>query len=303
MAKRKSSPSLRDFRHKISQLKAKGLVSNRVDARSQKPTRYFKAKVKRLEPALSGENVAVKVKREFLADFRRAGYAVDNGRVVVHREPGEILKARRGLPEFERVIAAPLGGGPRIVQRRLILPASVHNIHDLLDDMRRRPDRWNSLKRPDDRFAFKLMNGRSRATFEDIESVADYLEMYEEKFDGDDSDDLWEGLEFLSIGPDDDWYSRDHREELARGRRARRSQYAQERRERGASWKSDQMRRADKAQSMRDARAKLTEAQRAQVREADRVRKAIARNDLGNVRREYDLNNARRKAFRRFGKE
>lgn len=300
--KRLSTVETRAFRHKVSLLKKAGVVSNRIDARKQKPTRYFQDKVKRLAPVLEGRALGVKVRPDFLRTFREAGFAVENRRVIVKPEPGEILKARRGLPEFEKVIApAPSGGGPRIVQRRLILPASVRNIHQLLDDFRARPDRWNALKRQDDRFAFTFMGGRSRSTFDDVESLADYLEMYEEKFDGvsDETEtELWESLEFLGIGEDESWHGDAWKAELRRRRSANRSD-VRHARERGPSWRGEQMRKSDDRDRKRAMRLKMSETAKAEAREKDRIAKATKRQSLDYVEREYMLNNQRRREINR----
>lgn len=58
-----TSGQLRSFRSQVAALKAKGLVSKRIDARSQKPTRYMLAQVQKFAPALSGKAQVVTVKK------------------------------------------------------------------------------------------------------------------------------------------------------------------------------------------------------------------------------------------------
>lgn len=52
----------RKFRSQVAELKRLGLVSARVDARKQKPTRHMKSQVARFEPVLSGRAKVVHTK-------------------------------------------------------------------------------------------------------------------------------------------------------------------------------------------------------------------------------------------------
>lgn len=58
-----SGSQLRSFRSAVAALKSKGLVSKRVDARSQRPTRYMVAQVKKFDDVLTGKAQVVTVKR------------------------------------------------------------------------------------------------------------------------------------------------------------------------------------------------------------------------------------------------
>jgi hypothetical protein len=80
---------LKAFRHAVARLKDMGLVSKRVDARSQRSTRYMREQVeKRFAKVLSGEAVAVKVpRRKFLEGFKE-GFDVKGRSVIIPVEPG-----------------------------------------------------------------------------------------------------------------------------------------------------------------------------------------------------------------------
>lgn len=73
---------LRKFRSEVAKLKSLGLVSKRVDARSQKPTRYMREQVKQYADVLAGRAKVVKAKsasqaKDIAGDaFKRKGRAV-----------------------------------------------------------------------------------------------------------------------------------------------------------------------------------------------------------------------------------
>lgn len=137
----KQSHNIKKFRHDVARLKALGLISKRVDARSQRETRYMRGQVKRFADVLEGRAKAVKVPRgvakEYSEAYRRKGnrivvpvdktetvfYSAKSKRVTATRpgyEPGtrmvkEFLKSgevRQPLPEGY-VYTIPLGGGVR----------------------------------------------------------------------------------------------------------------------------------------------------------------------------------------------
>lgn len=83
----------------MAKLKAKGLVSARVDARAQKPTRHMQNQVKRFGDVLSGKAQVVRVPkrgeaREFSERFDTKGkYVVvpgKQGRLSYSKKTGEI---------------------------------------------------------------------------------------------------------------------------------------------------------------------------------------------------------------------
>lgn len=54
---------LRKFRSEVAALKARGLTSKRVDARSQKPTRYMLGQVAKFKPVLEGRAQVITTKK------------------------------------------------------------------------------------------------------------------------------------------------------------------------------------------------------------------------------------------------
>lgn len=84
---------LKTFRSQVARLKDKGLVSKRVDARSQKPTRYMQELVnKRFAGVLSGKDKVVHVPKR--ADAKEFGQRFDTkGKaVIVPNAKGEKLR-------------------------------------------------------------------------------------------------------------------------------------------------------------------------------------------------------------------
>lgn len=123
--KKLTGRQLKNFRHQVARLKDMGLVSKRVDARSQKSTRYMREQVeKRFAKVLSGEAVAVKVpRRSFLENFRSA-FDVKGRSVVVPIEKG----AKR--PTFSKSTGA-ISGDVELNGRkfkRIYTPVTAENV-------------------------------------------------------------------------------------------------------------------------------------------------------------------------------
>lgn len=197
---RLQGPELRAFRTKVSQLKKLGGVSKRTDARKQRPTRYMVDKVKRLEPVLSGEAVLVarkKLRPDILADFERTHNRV-GGTVMIRKAPAEKLHMRKGLPEFDRLIADT--GERRVVQKRIPLPIDVHNFSDFIADLRRNPEKWAAKRGPYPPwlFGFRIGKGYSNQLFVEPELLADALEAYSDADDGW-FDDEFDSFELMAI--------------------------------------------------------------------------------------------------------
>jgi len=81
-SKKLSGGQLRNFRSQVAKLKSLGLVSARVDARAQKPTRYMRKQVETYGDVLAGRAKVVKAKSRSAAkaaageQFRQKGRAV-----------------------------------------------------------------------------------------------------------------------------------------------------------------------------------------------------------------------------------
>lgn len=268
MAKRKpplNTEQLRAFRHHVKVLKSKGLVSKRVDARKQRPTRYMRAKVKQLAPILHGEAVGVKVRPDLLKKYKEAGFNIVNRRVIVEKTPEEISRTRKGLPLLRR----HLGG--EFAQERLVLPFGPRNIDDFRAKVSADPRAFDSLKEPGDLFAFKLFGNNSLSTFDDIVSLLEYLEHYQ-VFSSYHKEEAWTSLQFFRVAPGAWKHSpRAKRTDTATAQDRRSSV----KRRQWSKVKGERIHRQEDAARKRRLRA--DESYAAAERERDRVRKAAKR--------------------------
>lgn len=90
MAKAKLQGSqLKNFRRKVSRLKALGLISKNIDTRKQKSTRYMRDVVeKKFKDVLDGKAVAVKVPSRKVAKTFQSGFRTRGKLVVIPLEKG-----------------------------------------------------------------------------------------------------------------------------------------------------------------------------------------------------------------------
>lgn len=92
MSSRKlTGAQLKKFRSDVARLKAKGLVGKRVDARSQKPTRYMREQVKQYQDVLDGKAKVLTVpKRKDARQFADTNRTKFN-KVIVKAKPDETV--------------------------------------------------------------------------------------------------------------------------------------------------------------------------------------------------------------------
>ena len=253
--------ALRDFRHQVSLARKKGLVSARVDARKQKPTRYMRTKIKKLAPVFEGTSAAVKVPPKMARQYRKAGFSVFGNAVVVAAEPGEIASIKKGMPLMRR----RLGGD--FWEERLVLPITVHNLSEIEADLEARSAYYNSLKDPDELFAFKLFGANSLATFEDFELMLEYLSHYQ-VFETNDEPETWESINFYRV-------ARGHWQPTPKKPYKRRRYSSPDRREAPRRLKPDYMRKQEDAERKR--RQRNNPDFRASERDKDRAYQAARR--------------------------
>jgi hypothetical protein len=121
MAKRSSgkprATSLRAFRSDVAALKKAGLISSRVDARKQQPTRHMKAQLKRFANVLDGTAKAVRVPRAKAREYADIK-DVKFDRVIMRIAPGDDV---RWSASQEAIIAKRRGRFPGIKSQREIL--------------------------------------------------------------------------------------------------------------------------------------------------------------------------------------
>lgn len=262
---------IRSFRHQVSQLKKLGAVSKRQDARKQRPTRYMRAKVGRLQTLLRGEAVLVRkelLRPDIVADYVRTQQKEGKRHVLIRKEAAEKINIRLGMPEFSKVIADT--GKRRVMRRRIPLPIDLHNIEQFTNDLRRNPQKWASARGgyPPWLFGFTIGGNRSSSTYEDPELMADEIDAYTDA----DSEEFWDAFELYAVDEEFPWA-----EPRRRGRSGKRRNRDQSKT--GHQLISDRNRK-------RRERASLTEAQREAARKMDREAKAARRQDVNYRRRE-----------------
>lgn len=113
-SKKLTGTQLKNFRRDVAKLKAKGLVSKRIDARAQKPTRYMQGQVKKYGDVLEGKAAVIKLPKrsaakEFSEKFRTKGRSV-----VVPIRKGEKLGYSKATGEIS---ASSKIGGKRVRRR------------------------------------------------------------------------------------------------------------------------------------------------------------------------------------------
>lgn len=192
--KKPSAQVLRAFRHDVSILKKKGLVSKRVDAREQRLTRYMKTKVKNYEGVIAGRESVVWRDPNITAQYREAGFKTASlGRnrkgVIVPTEQAQQIRANKN--EL-MTIMTDIGN---VTVERVILPVTVRNMDQFITKGITNPESIDKLKRPDQLFGFTYHNNRSLTTYDTVEHIAEDLRKYRSI----DDDDTWENFVLVSI--------------------------------------------------------------------------------------------------------
>lgn len=168
-----SGEALKQFRHNVSVLKKKGIVSKRVDARSQRATRYMRSKVKKFDDVISGKQIAIRAKPDIRKKYE--GILETRGPfIVVPKERArERIKIKRGLVEIEREITGP-EGLKYGQEREVILPFKLTDMPALVDRLQT-DESLDGLKRGDEMFAFKIDQWASKIGFPDAKEMGDYI--------------------------------------------------------------------------------------------------------------------------------
>jgi hypothetical protein len=172
---------LKAFRSQVAKLKSKGIVSKRVDARSQSATRYMRSKVRAFSDVLEGRTLAVRAPKDIRQKYIDAGIFQARGSfLIVPKEDARSrarIKKGRGLVE----ITTPLTWGQ---EHEIVLPFKATNMMDLANRIAENPN-FDELKRPDEQFAFRLFGHNSRKAFVNGQEFADHvLRNYQHLFSG-----------------------------------------------------------------------------------------------------------------------
>lgn len=152
---------LKEFRHDVAKLKAKGLVSKYKDARKQKPTRYMRSQVEKYRDVLEGKATVQHIPRnkakQFSDKFRVKGRAV-----VIPKEKGETVSYSKKSNEFY--------GVRRIGNKRIRKSYSSGKFEDVI-----------KLPRNEGKFYRIEFAGGQVWTFDAVEDLVAFMHPYEAK--------------------------------------------------------------------------------------------------------------------------
>lgn len=193
----KGYDSIRSFRKDVAKLRKAGVVSKRVNAATQAPTKYMQGKLRKFGDVLRNEVIAVKASPAVRKQYVDAAlFEVRGSRIIV---PVEKRGMRAKIAKGKYIQTdTPLANGEF---RRIILPLKATDLPGFIRYLRDNPD-VDGLKQPDDRFNFRLYGHNSHATtgFIDATEMADYVEnRYQYLFRGASSQDAFKHLEIGSF--------------------------------------------------------------------------------------------------------
>lgn len=156
-SKKINNSQVKKFRSDVAKLKAAGLVSNRVDARSQRETRYMKSQVKKFADVLEGKAKAVKVSKrgeakEFSDRFLTKGKTV----VIPLTSKDEKIRYNKSSHSFS-------------AYRKVNDKRVIRDIYS--DNSKVKPRRKNQL--------FVIPLGNSRQSFDTWGDLVLFMEPYE----------------------------------------------------------------------------------------------------------------------------
>lgn len=161
--------ALKEFRHDIAVLKKFKLIDSSYDARSVKPSKYLKGLVKEFGDVLKGRAKPVKVSKENASYYKKRGYRVKNGRVVVPHAENESVRTSHG-----NFVVTTQGKGGKI--HKIDLGFSTRTIANWRKKLQ---DKKFKLKKGE-RIGFSFHGNYSEQLFEDINDLLDFLEYYDE---------------------------------------------------------------------------------------------------------------------------
>ena len=167
-----SGQALKDFRHSVAVLKRKGLVSKRVDARSQNATRYMRQKVRDLTPVIEGNAIAVKAPKAVRQQYKDSGVLdVKYNRVIAPKEfSNQRARLTRGMVQMVR----PLKNGR---EEYVILPFKPTTANELLERLITDPS-LDGLKDDTEFFSFRLYGHNSNEALFTAKEMGEYLQKY-----------------------------------------------------------------------------------------------------------------------------
>lgn len=272
-----SGKSIKEFRHEIAQLKKAGVVSKRVNAARQEPTKYMRAKVRKFYDVIVGQSVPVRAPKAIREDYASKGLFEARGPFLM--VPKESPNMRATLDKKGRIkTSAPIGkkpvsqGGVRI--NKIVLPYSPADMLKLVNKIENDPNLPEELKGAD-QYAFNLFGHASLLGFPSKSEMIEYIKVrYTHLFKGESGRQAVRNFVLLTYSGGSSNVPVIATEKLYSQRGQGRKPNATGR-SYADSWMQEK-RRELRAEKEKKRRAKLTEEQRKEYQEKARQRAAAS---------------------------
>lgn len=253
----------RKLKAKVKELRALGIVSNKIDLRSYKPTRYMRTKIRKYEGLLSGKQSLIEITPQEAKILREQykgvkGINFVNGKVVVSTPKGEAASVKG---EYIRKVRRLGEKGAYIEAIRIpVDPRDPSAIKE-----------WISSGGPEkakygqEYFAFRYYGQASLRTLPNVQALLEYLERYEQFDDVNNARDDFD-FELYRVWPPEAW------EEMAREEQKQREAVKKERKKRERKANKTGRSYIEKRSAKR-AKKRTEKAKAKPVRKTKRVRK------------------------------
>jgi hypothetical protein len=174
-------------------LKSKGLISKQANLHSGRfVSRGVLKKVKELQHVAALDYVGIKANKDVIKAAKERGYMVANNRVIGPKS----TSFRNRMQKGELTGIKPVKGG---FMEEVVLP---HTVMDMMSLMEQLENGIDTLKMPNEQFAFKFFGNESYRAFRDTEDLLQYLRHYKSIFTPSGSlknEDLQEEFQNLTI--------------------------------------------------------------------------------------------------------
>jgi hypothetical protein len=154
-------------------LKQKGLISKQANLHSGRfVSKGVLKKVKELQHVAALDYVGVKASKDVIKAAKERGYMVANNRVIGPKSTSFRNRMKKG----ELTGVKPVKGG---FMEEVILPHTVMDMYSLMEQLENGID---TLKMPNEQFAFKFFGNESYRAFRDTADLLQYLKHYKSIF-------------------------------------------------------------------------------------------------------------------------
>jgi hypothetical protein len=167
---KKANKDLKSYRSEIRALKKQGIVSKKIDPRTQRPTKYMLSKIRRFGDVIRGDVNAVKASPDQIRQYTEKGLLEARGNflIVPKDSADQTARMRKGLVAKYR----PLKNGQ---ERKVILPYRATDLEQLAHQIKDNAADIDKMKEPTEQFGFQLYGHNSLAGEPDAERLAEYI--------------------------------------------------------------------------------------------------------------------------------